>query len=322
MKIDQTRILLCLCLFTGCGPAVGMDIADGTTTEEPSSSGPPSSTTPSPTSQATSASPSTTSADTLPPGTTTSPPDPSTGALTETGTDGGTETEETDGGMFLIDPDHPVAGFECDAFEQDCPRGEKCMPWANDGGNAWNGLRCSPIDLDPDAVGEPCTVEGSAVSGIDSCELGAMCWDVGRDGIGECTPLCTGSINEPICPQESFCTIASEGVLTLCLPTCNPLEADACDEGDGCYPHFSGTFTCIPDASGSGGGVAEACEFINACDPGFLCAGPFEDFCEGPGDSCCTPYCDLDDPQCPASLTCTPFFEDVVPGYENLGVCF
>ena len=50
--------------------------------------------------------------------------------------------------------------------------------WANDGGGAWNATKCEEIPPEPDGVGEPCTVEISGTSGVDTCVLGAMCWDV------------------------------------------------------------------------------------------------------------------------------------------------
>jgi hypothetical protein len=66
--------------------------------------------------------------------------------------------------------------YECDLWKQDCPPGEKCMPWANDGGGSWNATRCTPLAEDPRQPGEPCTVEGSGVSGRDDCDIRAMCW--------------------------------------------------------------------------------------------------------------------------------------------------
>lgn len=67
-----------------------------------------------------------------------------------------------------------------DTFQPDscCDPKLKCVAYADGGGSSWNALRCVPIARNPDQPGEPCTVVESNVSGIDSCDQGAMCWDV------------------------------------------------------------------------------------------------------------------------------------------------
>lgn len=59
-----------------------------------------------------------------------------------TTTNGSTAEASSAGGIitssFITDPDGGERAFECSTWEEDCPRGEKRMPWANDGGNAWN----------------------------------------------------------------------------------------------------------------------------------------------------------------------------------------
>ena len=93
---------------------------------------------------------------------TTLEPDPDTtfGGQTETGDD--PETETTSAGFIYGNPDTGgLEPFDCDIWAQDCPEGEKCSAWANDGGGAWNATRCVPVDDDPDQVGEACNVEGS-----------------------------------------------------------------------------------------------------------------------------------------------------------------
>lgn len=225
---------------------------------------------------------------------------------------------------FIQDTDTGVS-IECDVWEQDCPQGEKCMPWANDGGNAWNATRCSPIDPDPDGLYDPCMVEGSGVSGIDSCDLGMICWDVDERGMGVCHGLCLGPQTAPSCEdRNATCTVTSDGILNLCRPPCQPLDIDTCSPGQGCYPSDDG-FVCAPDASGDTlGGAFDTCEFINACDPGLMCAGAsLVGACEPGGANCCTPYCDLSDPVCPDPTSCIALFpEGEAPRpHENLGVC-
>jgi hypothetical protein len=218
---------------------------------------------------------------------------------------------------------------ECSVWEQDCPEGEKCMPWANDGGSSWNATRCSPLEPDAGGPGEPCTVEGSVGSGIDDCELGAMCWNVDPEtNMGECVAFCIGSEENPLCANEcDHCRLTGDGVLILCLPQCDPMAQD-CGEGMGCYPDYV-SFSCVPDASGAAGGVGEPCEFINVCDPGSACIpSDWVPACED-ATGCCAPFCDVDGPPvCEALLpgsSCLPW-EDGLPaeacvGPATIGVC-
>lgn len=222
-----------------------------------------------------------------------------------------------DGGDRCDSPSDYVGDGECDPFSQDdCPDGERCVPWANDGGNSWNSTRCSPVDAAPDAIGEACTVEGTGVSGIDSCEAGAMCWDVdGETNTGTCIELCGCGPIAPTCNgMNVVCTVSNEGSLPICLPTCDPLLQDECPEGQGCYA-VDDFFTCAPDASGDQGVAGSPCEFINACGPGLLCAATAQiPGCVGSG--CCTEFCDVDEGDDACSLpgtSCIPLFE---PGTE------
>ena len=137
---------------------------------------------------------------------------------------------------FILRPD--VGGgtdFPCNLYTQNCPAGDKCMPWANDGGSAWNATRCSPVVDDPREVGMACTVEGSGVSGVDDCERGAMCFDVDPEtGQGICYAMLVGSDANPLCVDRLQAPVISS-TLSLCLPTCRPLRAD-CPPGHGLLP--------------------------------------------------------------------------------------
>lgn len=248
------------------------------------------------------------------------------GSASASAADGLGQHDPQAGGGFIMDPDGGGTGIECDVWLQDCPVGEKCNAWANDGGNAWNALRCVPVVPDPDPVGEACTVEGSGVSGVDTCDHGAMCWNV-EEGTedGTCVELCQGSEASPTCatPQTS-CVISNEGVLILCLPICNPL-ADECGDGNGCYP-INDSFHCAPDASGEMGGAGDPCEFINACDDGLICSQAENvPGCVGAG-SCCTSTCfDGEDRTCADGQSCVPFYDppESAPDMclEDVGVC-
>ena len=234
----------------------------------------------------------------------------------------------------LVDPDDPDFGvgfierpdggsdpFECDIFEQDCPAGEKCMPWANDGGGSWNATRCSPVAAMPGDAGDPCIVEGSGTSGIDDCGLGLMCWDVDAEtGQGECIEMCGCSAATPICETgNTTCAISNDGALALCLPVCNPLDESACPSGQGCYP-FEDTFLCAPDASGELGVEGDSCQFINACDPGTFCLNASAVPGCGSGVGCCSSSCTVgDDSACLPGQSCLPWYDDGAAPDECLG---
>jgi hypothetical protein len=255
--------------------------------------------------------------------TTAPPPD------TDSGSETGTGDEGTSGCGFICPPDTPPQ--TCDVWDQDCPMGQKCTPWANDGGNSWNSLQCVPIESEPGQPGDPCTVEGSGVSGYDTCDVSSMCWNVDVDtGEGVCAAFCQGSETQPVCDDPTTsCVIANDGVLTLCLPECDPLLQD-CPDGQACYPGDA-AFVCVPDASGPDlGAYGDPCAFTNACDPGLLCAGAAA--VPGCTDSaqCCTEFCDLGeadpDGMCQGQAdgqACLSLYEEgqAPPGSEDFGFC-
>ncbi len=303
--MSTRRSILCLVL-AGCGPVVAVD---GET-----SSGPESPTTT--VSTGVPPDPSTTS-----PGTTTSPTTSTTGVDVDTGLDSGEV-----GVDFIPVPDWH-RGDECSMWEESCPPGMKCMPWANDGGGSWNATKCVDIVPDPRQVGESCTVEGNGVSGIDDCDLHSMCWDVDPEtNMGECVAFCTGDEANPMCEQSNaHCNLSGDGVLILCLPFCHPLMPD-CDEDEACVP-VDGVFTCAPDASGDVGALGDPCEFINVCDPGLWCADASRvPECAG-STGCCAAFCDLDSAEpCEgweSGLECVAWYGpgQAPEGYETLGTC-
>jgi hypothetical protein len=262
--------------------------------------------------------------------------DSNTSPMTSGPTDDGPTSADSgsdDGVVFLVMPDGGGISFECDIFAQDCPAGEKCMPWANDGGNSWNATRCSPIADNPGQPGDECTVEGSGTSGIDDCDLGSMCWDVDPEtNMGVCVAMCTGDASNPICEDpDTSCAIANDGAIVLCLPNCDPILQD-CPAGQACYP-IQDAWSCAPDASGETGTYGDPCEFINVCDPGYICLGaaavPPGEACQGSA-GCCTAVCDLTDPaghnQCEGvggGQQCVAWYEEgsAPPGYEDVGAC-
>ena len=250
--------------------------------------------------------------------------DATTGTTSDSTTSDSTTGEPSVCDMYVTPP-----GQECDVWLQDCPAGEKCMPWANDGGTSWNSTRCSPLDPAPGGYGDPCTVVGSGSSGVDDCGLGLMCWDVDTDTLmGTCNELCSGCPDDSYCNEAgNLCVITNDGFLPICLPGCDPILQD-CPVGQGCYP-VENAFLCAPDASGAGGQYGDACAYINVCDPGLVCLSSASvPGCAGPG--CCTEICDITDPsgdaQCSgeaAGQMCQAWYPmgTAPAGYEDVGAC-
>ncbi len=217
------------------------------------------------------------------------------------------------------DTSPPVADLpdDCSLFDQDCPRGYKCVAWARDGGGAFNATRCVEIVDNPSQPGEPCTVEGGPVSGLDDCDLGAICWDVDpKTSEGHCVSMCEWQSDSPGCPGPCEQCEVTQNAFGVCFTPCDPLLQN-CLPGQACYP-ISDTFSCAPDASGpDAGGIGTPCEFINVCSPGLLCLDlDLVPDCQG-GLGCCAPVCPVNgaDP-CPGLLPgteCTPWFEDGPP---------
>lgn len=316
-------IVAALAWVVGCGPAVTSQSNEGSTGEANNGSTTGSLSTGSSSPGDGTAAPPTTV------GSTTAPDRPeTTSGSSSTGPDD--PTEDPCACNFLCPPcpprgcpgyDPDCGGFnECDIFEQDCPEGEKCMPWANDGTQVWNATRCSPIDPQPDTVGEPCTVKGIPSSGIDSCAASEMCFYADEDNNGTCVSFCGGSVQDPECPEGQACSFTNDATLALCLPACDPLNS-ACPEGEGCFPAVAETFACLPAPTET---IANffTCHLSGGCEPGTVCLDPLAlPDCDNE-EGCCTSYCDLADPSCPEGLECLPFFEPgAAPDHENLGLC-
>ena len=249
----------------------------------------------------------------------TDPTDTDPTATDPTDTDPTDPTNPTSSTDFVPDSDtnYPES---CDPFSQDCPEGEKCVPWSNEGGS-WDDTKCVPI-IGDQMVGEPCTYDGSMLA-TDDCDGSGMCWNVDQDGNGTCHSFCTGTPDNPMCPEKSSCLISGDATIVLCVPNCDPIVQD-CNEGLGCFWDgwgFSCIFT-IPESIPSG----QPCGYINDCAPGNLCTDASAlPACEG--SACCSPFCDLglDPVPCEAlpGTSCVPFWEEgMAPaGYEHVGIC-
>ena len=205
----------------------------------------------------------------------------------------------------------------CDLFLQDCPAGFKCAPWANS--NNFDATKCAPVSEDAREPGAPCDIQ-SIYAGFDDCERGSMCWDLDpATGLGTCHAMVLGGEDNPMCANAIDVEWLGDSLLlSLCLPGCDPLAPD-CPPGDGCYAGL-GSFACLPTVPRDAG-FAEPCEWDNECEAGSACIEADVPGCDGePG--CCSPFCDLDDPECPVGTDCHPWDPPVVvPGQQSVGIC-
>ena len=247
---------------------------------------------------------------------------------TATSTGPGTSAETSSTGepcSFLNCDDMQDVMDECDQWAQDCPEGQKCTAYISGGGSSWDATKCVEV-TGMDKPGEPCTSEG-AVSGIDSCIKGAMCWGVDMEGIGRCVALCTGSPDVPVCDPPVSCTISGDGILNLCLPPCDPLLQNCESPDEVCYPLFE-SFYCTWDTSGEEGQANDPCEFSEDCDMGLMCAdaATVGTGCEPPATGCCTPFCKFPDGACPnPDQQCVQYLDPMQfrPGdsWLDIGAC-
>ncbi|MCB9701042.1 MAG: hypothetical protein H6711_04060 [Myxococcales bacterium] len=161
---------------------------------------------------------------------------------------------------------------------------------------------------------------------MDDCDEGLYCWYLDESNAGYCIAFCTGTdFYDAECPYPSVCVIDGSGVGPRCIPTCEPLLQD-CPQGATCLPSHD-AWICLEDNSGPYSGAdGDPCEFVDACDPGILCA----EANRVPGcwaSGCCATICDLNSPiSCPLKgegAECVPFYAmgEAPPGKENIGFC-
>ncbi|MCA9705596.1 MAG: hypothetical protein KDK70_07105 [Myxococcales bacterium] len=215
-----------------------------------------------------------------------------------------------------------------------CGPGLKCMPYDSSGTSFYDAAACFPIDPNPVGLYEPCVWYGGAWSGYDNCGDHAFCADYDGDGEGTCTGICIWTADDW---DAYYCEDpAAEGswgcqsCFCSCEVPCDPLQPDACGDGNACVPTSHPDFLCVPDASAELGDYGDPCEYINGCDPGLFCANPASVPAPGCDQAlgCCTPFCDLTQPNtCPGALEgqeCLPWYEDPAnapAGFEDVGGC-
>lgn len=206
---------------------------------------------------------------------------------------------------------------ECDPYQQDCPAGQKCLPYDPDAQGVWDSTRCTTVVAEPAGLGERCTMTaGPATGGEDTCDHGLVCWDLVGDS-GTCAELCGCGDASPTCEtQDNVCAVLHGGAVGVCRPTCIPTDLDTCGSNQVCVFTPAGIFQCLNALENAG--VGEPCDASNACGPGLACSS--SPACTTA--ACCVAFCDTEDPAS-CEGTCTAVFPSGAPHecYDALGVC-
>jgi hypothetical protein len=247
------------------------------------------------------------------------PANPSTSSHADTSTSetdtGDSDTNETNQPFVAVSE---IGGCECDPFVQDCPEGEKCVPYDATAGGSWDANKCMAVTGDQ-ATGEPC-VYGGLMDATDDCDATGICVDRDGDTLGTCHAFCMGTADQPECPDNLLCEIAEYGTVALCVEQCHPLLQD-CEQPSACYWDDTG-FHCLPSGDWPTG---EPCSDVNDCPPGNMCVeASLLPSCDG--EDCCTSICEvgLEENLCLLPGTaCVPFFDEgaAPDGLEQVGVC-
>lgn len=250
--------------------------------------------------------------------TTFAPPDDGPGQTVTSGADNGVG-EGSDGmddtGGFIMPPDGGVEG-QCDPYQQDCPKGEKCTSYVSTPGQETvDSTKCVEV-IGDDLWGETC----ERFEDNDTCAPGFFCMtDVsGHTGMGTCLEYC--SVGVP-CMYGGECFAFNDGALPVCEVTCDPILQD-CPAGQGCYAAFDNFVCAMPGAPDGQGNDGDPCYTIQSCNPGLICRSGTAG-CDMAG-TCCTPVCELSGPpdQCSdPSEMCIPALENPSPGLEDIGYC-
>jgi hypothetical protein len=231
--------------------------------------------------------------------------------------DSDTDDSDTNETSLSFVPITEMGGCECDPFAQDCPDGEKCVPYASTG-DGWDANKCVPVTGDQ-VTGEACTY-GGLIEATDDCDETGICVDRDGDMLGTCHAFCMGTADQPECPDNLLCEIAKYGSAALCVEQCHPLLQD-CEPPLACFWDDTG-FHCLTAGDWPTG---EPCDYVNDCPPGNMCVeAMLLPSCDG--EACCTSICEvgLDENLCllPGS-ECVPFFEEgaAPEGLEQVGLC-
>jgi hypothetical protein len=177
-------------------------------------------------------------------------------------------------------PDAPPPNEPCNPVTQaGCDAGEKCAELVESEEPLLNRTTCVPNGTA--AEGETCSRGAAGVeTGFDDCVSGQSCLN------GTCSPIC--SANPDSCREASeafgegdYCTLFADlysDNVGLCVAGCNPVAADSCGDGFGCYLEATrGIASCagvpapaqdLAQNSDCFGPATGGC-FLNGCAPGF-----------------------------------------------------
>lgn len=247
---------------------------------------------------------------------------PPTDDTTDSNGDGVSDPGTCDDSTGDPEPSAP----QCDLFTQDCPEGEKCLPYASVG-PWWDATICTPVVARPSLSGDPCVAEAGVFAGVDDCAEGTMCLHADpANGFGVCVDLCSDGAT-PCEDPSTTCVVEFGDNFAACLPVCDPLLQD-CGSEQHCAPSGD-DWACLSNLPDPGVQQGEPCEVQFECGQGLVClAGTDVPGCTS--DGCCAAICDLTDAsgdqQCPdafAGAGCEPWYpEGLAPaGYEDVGAC-
>jgi len=233
------------------------------------------------------------------------------------------EDTSTESGMMTFVPDRDFAALygECDPFSQDCPEGEKCVPYAPTGSHL-GANKCVMIEGDT-PPGQPCISDGLGEAS-DSCDGDSYCWnteEIDGEHQGVCAGFCAGAPDNPMCPEGQVCLISNDGALSVCVDSCDPLAQDCANDWT-CHVQLGQTLLgCWEGELGEGEACVGGEHLYDDCGPGLTCVGAqWLPMCAG--ERCCTGICDLANPSCtlPGTTCALPWMESL-PGHDDLGIC-
>ncbi|HVI00966.1 MAG TPA: hypothetical protein VM869_19750 [Enhygromyxa sp.] len=229
---------------------------------------------------------------------------------------------DDDGQEFVQLPDGGAVNT-CDPAGQDCPEGEKCTGYVVESGSCCvDANKCVSV-IGNGQLGDPCMRSADN----DDCDVGLFCMTKtsGSTGDGVCLAFCDVGLQD--CGEDGLpdadCIAFNDGTLPLCQDSCDPLTQD-CGTTMGCYGVGEQGFVCsMPGYEDGLGNDGDMCYTVQSCKPGLGCTAT--DVLDGCNAArCCTPYCDLSEPDpCTAPEQCVPYFEEgtAPPNYETVGLC-
>jgi hypothetical protein len=211
----------------------------------------------------------------------------------------------------------------CDPAVQDCPDGDKCTAYVVEQGSCCvDANKCVPV-MGDGQIGDPCV----RTEDNDDCAEGLFCMTVtsGSTGDGVCLAFC--NVGTQDCADDGLpdaqCFAFNDGTLPLFQDNCDPISQD-CSGDLGCYGVGDQGFVCsVPGFEEGLGNDGDMCYTIQSCKPGLGCfSAEVQSDCDSA--SCCSPYCDLNEPNpCLAPEECIPYYEQgtAPPQYEHVGLC-